>query len=64
MKLYVDPPEGWRYGFPKVFDLNLRGLSDNEAYAAKIEWFLKNGYPQSLIDQGMLKWTRYFEEND
>jgi hypothetical protein len=43
--LLVDPPEGWKYGFPKRLpkegedpDFNLN------------EWIVQNGYPQKLID--------------
>ena len=41
MKRYIDPPGGWRYGFPKelpsgVIDFN--------------KWLVDNGYPQSEID--------------
>ena len=42
MKIMVDPPNGWRYGFPKQFnpsrDGNIR------------EWLVANGYPQQEID--------------
>jgi protein-disulfide isomerase-like protein with CxxC motif len=50
----VDPPSGWCYGFPRVFDI------DREKETIE-EWFLSKGYPQSLIDQGMLKYCRYWE---
>ena len=50
---WVDPPEGWMYGFPK---------NVNEAYhlmgVDKTQWFLDNGYPQNLINKGMLKYSR------
>lgn len=48
-----DPPAGWRYGFPKVMPIDLHGLTTEE-------WFRKNGYPQKLIDEGMLKHVRYW----
>ena len=42
MKVHmIDPPSGWRYGFPKVLP---EGVDDN------IQWLLDNGYPQSEID--------------
>ena len=41
--VWVDPPSGWQYGFPK---------SVNEAYhkmgADKTQWYLDNGYPEKL----------------
>lgn len=55
MKL-IDPPEGWRYGFPKEDDWN----SSKET---REEWFIRNGYPQELIVQGMLSWCRSIETN-
>lgn len=48
----VDPPSGWRYGFPKEMPQDLK--SETEV----IQWFLDNGYPQSLIDDGMLGYCR------
>lgn len=39
--LWVDPPSGWQYGFPKIFN----GEGDI------MEWLVDNGYPQKKIDQ-------------
>ena len=39
-KIWVDPPNGWQYGFPKKWDG--KGTSK--------EWLLKEGYPQEEID--------------
>ena len=41
-KIYVDPPGGWKYGFPKIFDRDVDGNLT--------EWIVKNGYPQREID--------------
>jgi hypothetical protein len=43
MKCYVDPPVGWKYGFPKVFDTEVDGVMR--------EWLIKEGYPQREIDK-------------
>jgi len=43
MKVWVDPPEGWRYGFPKVWDTELH---DN-----MLHWLNDRGYPPELRDQ-------------
>ncbi len=40
-KMYIDPPAGWKYGFPKVYDKAV----DGDCTA----WMLKNGYPQKEI---------------
>ena len=37
----IDPPSGWRYGFPKVLP---EGVTDTMA------WLVENGYPQKEID--------------
>jgi hypothetical protein len=50
----VDPPLGSKYGFPKEMPQNLK--SETEI----IQWFLDNGYPQSLIDNGMLKYCKFW----
>jgi hypothetical protein len=39
---YIDPPEGWRYGFPKV-------IPDGVVNTSK--WLVEQGYPQKLIDE-------------
>lgn len=39
----VDPPNGWRYGFPKVYNPETDGgLRD---------WLIKNGYPRKIIEE-------------
>ena len=40
MKLWVDPPAGWKYGFPKVWDQAL-----NPDFNA---WLIAEGYPWEL----------------
>jgi len=57
-KLYVDPPSGWRYGFPKECP------SPDDMYSK--QWFIDQGYPLWLIEQGMLKHVRfwYADENE
>jgi len=41
MVTWVDPPSGWRYDFPKLWD----GKGD------VMEWIVKNGYPKREIDR-------------
>jgi len=43
MKIMVDPLDGWKYDFPKVYDPDSDG---NDFFA----WLLKEGYPQEMID--------------
>lgn len=40
MKIWVDPPEGWRYGFPKVWD--------NELHTNLYHWLDDHGYPPNV----------------
>jgi len=56
-RLIVDPPSGWRYGFPKEMPQGMTIEEENQ-------WFLENGYPQKLIDDGMLKYCRMWYSED
>ena len=44
-KLVVDPPSGWKYGFPKTYFKNK--IEDEDEVK---KWLLENGYPQSELD--------------
>lgn len=43
--IMIVPPEGWRYGFPKLFDGN-----PNSSLAEIKRWLLENGYPREEIN--------------
>ncbi len=58
-RLIVDPPSGWLYGFPKEMPEN-KDMTQSE----ENQWFLDNGYPQKLIDDGMLKYVRFWYSED
>lgn len=63
--LIVDPPEGWKYEFPRRFTFK-KSAEDitEEQYQQEFEqWFLDHGYPNELIQKGMLQWCRYWTEN-
>lgn len=52
--LMIDPPSGWRYGFPKPIPKEERHRT--------LAWLVENGYPQSEIDSyGDFFFCRYFE---
>ena len=54
MKKIVDPPSGWKYGFPKEMPLDEEDL---------IQWLIANGYPKQEIDQlGEHFYVRIWEE--
>jgi hypothetical protein len=40
-KTYIDPPFGWKYGFPKYYETPPDDIN---------KWLVDNGYPQSEID--------------
>ena len=42
---YVDPPPGWAYGFPRLYD----PAKDGDM----VEWMIRNGYPERLARQGL-----------
>jgi hypothetical protein len=60
MKLWTDPPSGWKYGFPKVWD--------SELYPNFDSWLLREGYPWELKESfGQYFYVRqweYKEENE
>ena len=52
--IMIDPPSGWRYGFPKEFT-----REENQSVE---EWLLANGYPQEEINAcGEYFYCRYWE---
>jgi len=60
MAILIDPPSGWQHGFPKPLPQHLIQSSDEELSA----WLLEQGYPQKLLDQGMLKYCRFIEMDE
>ena len=42
-KIWVDPPEGWRYGFPAIYDPAIDGVMR--------DWIISKGYPAKLIQE-------------
>ena len=53
MPTYIDPPSGWRYGFPKVLP---EGTTDVR------QWLIDNGYPEGDIELA-LSYSRYWTED-
>lgn len=50
----IDPPSGWRYGFPKSIPDDVKDVN---------KWLVENGYPEELIDElGEYFYCRYWEE--
>lgn len=47
-KMFVDPPSGWKYGFPK----EVKAYSAYGGIPMKMElWLVSQGYPQHEVDQ-------------
>lgn len=42
---WVDPPSGWAYGFPHLYD----PAADGDM----VEWMIRHGYPEKLAMQGL-----------
>lgn len=55
-RIYIDPPEGWKYGFPKSYEEGNPPRNLNK-------WLTDNGYPaQAIIDYGDKFYVRTWEE--
>lgn len=52
-KLYIDPPSGWRYGFPKEF-------IEEDCHNLEL-WLIANGYPEKDAEFGA-KYARWWRE--
>lgn len=51
--LMIDPPLGWRFGFPRPYDkLDTQTLKD---------WLLEKGYPPSMVSLAE-EYSRYWTE--
>lgn len=46
--LLIDPPEGWKYGFPKPVHEEFHTLGEDFDLE---RWLLSEGYPEELINQ-------------
>jgi hypothetical protein len=53
--IMIDPPEGWKYGFPKSIP---NGYLKNESLMRI--WLSNEGYPEKDIDLA-LKYSRHWE---
>ena len=56
--LMFDPPEGWRYGFPRPIPREC--LESDEAFR---KYLVECGYPDSMMDLAF-KYSRYWEQSD
>lgn len=56
MMMWVDPPSGWRYGFPKIW---------NKKVPIQ-QWLLDNGYPKQDVEWASkrMRWWPVAEGDD
>jgi len=47
--IWVDPPEGWKYGFPAIYDPDTDGQMS--------EWIVNKGYPLEVIKEYGEAWS-------
>jgi hypothetical protein len=54
-EMIIDPPEGWKHGFPKILPEHLvRNMEEIPT------WLIENGYPEEDIELA-LKYSRFWE---
>jgi hypothetical protein len=54
---YVDPPSGWKYGFPKAIP--------DDRMSDLVEWLVEEGYPRPAIKAlGAHFYCRFWEEEE
>ncbi|MBL4864778.1 MAG: hypothetical protein JKY67_00190 [Pseudomonadales bacterium] len=54
---WVDPPSGWRYGFPRIKECN----------TPTSEWLIENGYPEKEVSfacENCRSWIAYEGDTD
>lgn len=54
MKTMIDPPSGWKYGFPKQLPENVKDLR---------QWLIDEGYPEKDVDFAV-QYCRFWEQED
>ncbi len=55
--LMIDPPEGWKYGFPKPVHEEYYTLGEDFDLG---RWLVSEGYPAKDVELA-LKYSRYLE---
>lgn len=56
-KHYIDPPSGWKYGFPKIIPESILKGSQEDFK----NWLKDNGYPEKDLDLAC-KYSKYWDE--
>lgn len=56
--LMIDPPSGWKYGFPKAMPKMF------DTWEEQLTWLVSEGYPQKEIDSmGDHFYCRHWQED-
>ena len=45
--MLIDPPQGWKYGFPKRLP---EGWQEDPDFDV-VDWMVYEGYPQTIVDE-------------
>ena len=54
---YIDPPSGWKYGFPKVIPENQKSRVH--------QWLIEQGYPKEELDKmGEHFYCKWWEQEE
>ena len=53
---WIDPAEGWKYGFPKIYD--------SEKDPPMRDWLFKQGYPEKMLEFPIRCWEAEEPKND
>ena len=46
VSLFIDPPSGWKYGFPKQAPTNIKEFEAHDIN----NWLIENGYPREEVE--------------
>ena len=62
-KLMIDPPSGWRHGFP-IYVNESEGINVQEMDLEQLrEYLYENGYPKMMCEENA-GWTRFMWIDD
>ena len=60
IRQWIDPPEGWKYGFPKPMSNDLKY---DHTHGVE-EWLIDEGYPRELAVKYRGHVRSWFEDDD
>jgi len=63
-KIIVDPPAGWKYGFPRVLGPYDENQTIENSSSAFIKLLKDSGYPEELMDLALNHSRFWVEDGD